>query len=161
MRTIKAAALAAGLLLVGSATPALAQESAAVHRCVTSQLQVKLGRTDAGAGNRYAPLTFTNRSSRSCSLYGYPGLIMIDKQGDALRTRVRRDAGSKHTITLKPGRSAKARLHWTVIETGGETSCPAPYRLMVIPPDETAHLEIPFDVGQVCDTGRLDVQPIR
>ncbi|MFI6599878.1 DUF4232 domain-containing protein [Nonomuraea sp. NPDC050536] len=161
MKKFQIAALAAGLLLAGGAAPALAQESASVHRCGTAQLQVTLGHVDAGAGNRYAPLVFTNRSGTTCTLYGYPGLIMIDKQGDALRTRVRREPGPRHTVTVKPGRSASAIVHWTVIQVGSETTCPAPYRLMVIPPDETAHREIPFDVGQVCDTGRLGIQPLK
>jgi hypothetical protein len=31
---------------------------------------------------------------------------------------------------------------------------------MIIPPDETAHLEIPF-TANVCDDGRIGVTPLR
>jgi hypothetical protein len=113
---------------------------------------------DPGAGQRYAPLNLTNKSSRSCWLYGFPGLIMIDGHGDALRTRTRRESVTPHKVVLKPGKSAHARLHWTVIQTGSETTCPTSARLMIIAPDERAHLEIPF-TATVCDDGRLDVRP--
>ncbi|WP_225960236.1 DUF4232 domain-containing protein [Nonomuraea africana] len=101
----------------------------------------------------------TNRSGRSCWVYGYPGLVMIDGRGDALRTRTRREAATPRKVLLKPGSAASSRLHWTVVETGRETSCPASARLVIIPPDETAHLEIPF-TATVCDDGRLDVTPL-
>ncbi|MEV0346739.1 DUF4232 domain-containing protein [Nonomuraea sp. NPDC050022] len=165
MKTFRIAALVSGLLLVGGAAPALAQETAqqagAPGRCSAPQLQVRLGRVDAGAGNRNAPLVFTNRSRAACTLQGYPGLVMFDKQGDALRTRVRRTPGARPKVTLKPGGSARAVLHWTVVETGTETACPGAARLMVIPPDERAHTEIAFAVDRVCDQGRLDVTPIK
>ncbi|MEU7830808.1 MULTISPECIES: DUF4232 domain-containing protein [unclassified Nonomuraea] len=165
MKTFRIAALVGGLLLIGGAAPALAQETgqlaAAPQRCSTTQLQVRLGRVDAGAGNRNAPLVFTNRSRATCTLQGYPGLVMFDKQGDALRTRVRRTPGARPKVTLKPGGSARAVLHWTVVETGTETACPGAARLMVIPPDERAHTEIAFAVDRVCDQGRLDVTPIK
>ncbi|MEU8325401.1 DUF4232 domain-containing protein [Nonomuraea sp. NPDC048881] len=160
MRRFTTATLVAGLLLAGGAAPALAGESAPVRRCSAAQLQVRLGTIDAGAGNRNAPLVFTNSSRTACTLYGHPGLIMIDKQGDTLRTRVRRTAGPKHRVTVKPGGSARTTLHWTVVETGAETACPSPARLLVIPPDERSYLNVPFDAGQVCDGGRLDVTPL-
>ncbi|MEU1389275.1 MULTISPECIES: DUF4232 domain-containing protein [unclassified Nonomuraea] len=71
-----------------------------------------------------------------------------------------RAAGPKHRVTVRPGGSARATLHWTVVETGDETACPSPTRLLVIPPDERSYLNVPFDAGRVCDGGRLDVTPL-
>jgi outer membrane murein-binding lipoprotein Lpp len=163
MRKFQIAALVAGgLLLAGGAAPAFAQDTAsAAPRCSAARLQVGVGRVDAGAGQRHATLTFTNRSRSTCSIYGYPGLIMVDKQGDTLRTRVRRASGAKARKTLRPGGRASATLHWTVIESGGEKSCPSAARLLVIPPDEHTYASIAFPAGQVCDDGRLDVTPVK
>jgi hypothetical protein len=168
MRKFQIAALVAGgLLLAGGAAPAYAsaQDTAATQaaapRCSAAQLQVGVGRVDAGAGQRHESLTFTNRSRSTCSIYGYPGLVMVDKQGDTLRTRVRRASGAKARKTLRPGGRASATLHWTVIESGGEKSCPSAARLLVIPPDEHTYASIAFPAGQVCDDGRLDVTPVR
>ncbi|MEV4745701.1 DUF4232 domain-containing protein [Streptosporangium amethystogenes subsp. fukuiense] len=141
---------AAGLRVADSGT--------AAGRCRTEALAARVGRVDAGAGQRYAPLVFTNTSARACWVYGFVGLIMIDGSGDAMRTRTRRESVQPRRITLRPGASAHARLHWSEVP-GGSRSCPASARLMIIPPDEVAHLEIPFK-ATVCDDGRLDVTPM-
>ncbi len=151
------AALGAGpgtaALGTGAAAPA------APKRCRTDALSARIGTADAGAGQRYAPLVLTNTGSRPCWVYGFTGLIMIDGNGDALRTRTRRESVQPRRVTLRPGASAHARLHWTVVPTGKETTCPRSARLMIIPPDEVAHLEIPFD-AMVCGDGRIDVRPM-
>ncbi|MEV0236010.1 DUF4232 domain-containing protein [Nonomuraea sp. NPDC050786] len=161
---LAAAAVTAMLLLAvngwGAEAHATSSAETAAPRCVTGQLRASIGRIDPGAGQRNADLSLTNRSARTCSLYGFVGLIMIDGRGDALRTRVRRDRVTPHRVTLNPGRSAQAGLHWGVIQTGGEKTCPTAARLMIIPPDESAHLEIPF-TATVCDDGRIDVAPLR
>ncbi|MDP9862117.1 MULTISPECIES: DUF4232 domain-containing protein [Streptosporangium] len=131
----------------------------AVGRCRTEALAARIGPVDAGAGQRYAPLVVTNGSTRTCWVYGFAGLIMIDRDGDALRTRTRRENVRPRRVTLRPGAGAHARIHWTEVPSGGERRCPVSARLMIIPPDEVAHLEIPF-TARVCDDGRLDITPM-
>ncbi|AWS44012.1 DUF4232 domain-containing protein [Streptosporangium sp. 'caverna'] len=132
---------------------------AAAKRCSTGGLKARVGAVSAGAGQRYAPLVLTNTSTKSCWVYGFVGLIMFDGRGDALRTRVRRESVRPQRITLRPGAGAHARMHWTVTVTGHESTCPTSARLMVIAPDEVAHLEIPF-TSVICDDGRLDITPM-
>ncbi|MFD0890278.1 DUF4232 domain-containing protein, partial [Streptosporangium algeriense] len=133
--------------------------AAPAGRCRTGSLKASIGRVDAGAGQRHAPLVLTNTSNRNCWVYGFVGLVMFDAKGDALRTRVRRENVPPHRVTLRPGAAAHARLHWTTVPTGDETSCPTAARLMIIPPDETAHLEIRFG-GTVCGDGSLGITPM-
>lgn len=154
-------AAGANARLAGSAAAGSGSSGAetAVERCRTGALAARVGAVDAGAGQRYAPLVVTNRSARTCWVYGFVGLIMIDRNGDALRTRTRRESVQPHRVTLRPGAGAHARLHWTEVPSGRETRCPAAARLMIIPPDEVAHLEIPFTAA-VCDDGRLDITPM-
>ncbi|WP_182909899.1 DUF4232 domain-containing protein [Microbispora sp. H13382] len=132
---------------------------AAPARCRTTGLRARVGRQDPAAGNRYAPLVLTNTSAKTCWVYGFVGLVLIDGRGDVLRTRTRRESVTPHRVTLRPGASAHARLHWTVVPSGHETRCPASARLMIIPPDEVAHLEVPFS-ATVCDDGRIDARPM-
>jgi len=143
----------------GTRTTATRTTGAAPARCRTTGLRARVGRQDAGAGNRYAPLVLTNTSGKTCWVYGFVGLVLIDGRGDALRTRTRRESVTPHRVTLRPGASAHARLHWTVVPTGHETRCPSSARLMIIPPDEVAHLEVPFK-ATVCDDGRIDARPM-
>lgn len=131
----------------------------APQRCRTTGLRARVGGQDPGAGNRYAPLVLTNTSGKTCWVYGFVGLVLIDGRGDVLRTRTRRESVIPHRVTLRPGASAHARLHWTVVPSGHETRCPASARLMIIPPDEVAHLEVPFS-ATVCDDGRIDARPM-
>ncbi|MBB2743275.1 DUF4232 domain-containing protein [Microbispora sp. NBRC 16548] len=132
---------------------------AAPERCRTTGLRARVGRQDPAAGNRYAPLVLTNTSGKTCWVYGFVGLVLIDGRGDVLRTRTRRESVTPHRVTLRPGASAHARLHWTVVPSGHETRCPSSARLMIIPPDEVAHLEVPF-TATVCDDGRIDARPM-
>ncbi|MEU7883232.1 DUF4232 domain-containing protein [Microbispora bryophytorum] len=132
---------------------------AASQRCRATGLRARVGRQDPGAGNRYAPLVLTNTSGKTCWVYGFVGLVLIDGRGDVLRTRTRRESVTPHRVSLRPGASAHARLHWTVVPSGHETRCPSSARLMIIPPDEVAHLEVPF-TATVCDDGRIDARPM-
>lgn len=170
-RTGVAAAAVAALLTIGSgavpadAAPARATAASsagaasAPERCRTTGLKARVGRQDPAVGNRYAPLVLTNTSATTCWVYGFVGLVLIDGHGDVLRTRTRRESVTPHRVTLRPGASAHARLHWTVVPSGRETRCPAAARLMIIPPDEVAHLEVPFS-ATVCDDGRIDARPM-
>ncbi|MET7337491.1 DUF4232 domain-containing protein [Nonomuraea sp. NPDC005650] len=155
-------ALLAGVLLTSVTSGLLgsgeAVAQAAAGRCRTDALTAHLGRPDPGAGNVYAPLVLTNTSTRTCWVYGFAGLVMFDGNGDALRTRVRRESVQPRRVVLAPKASAYARLHWGMVQTGTEKRCPTSARLMIMPPDETAHLEIPFK-AMVCDDGRIDIRP--
>ncbi|GIH66167.1 DUF4232 domain-containing protein [Microbispora siamensis] len=159
--TGRATAAGAASVRYGAAarTTATRSTGAAPERCRTTGLRARVGRQDAGAGNRYAPLVLTNTSAKTCWVYGFVGLVLIDGHGDVLRTRTRRESVTPHRVTLRPGASAHARLHWTVVPSGHETRCPASARLMIIPPDEVAHLEVPFS-ATVCDDGRIDATPM-
>ncbi|MEV6980337.1 DUF4232 domain-containing protein [Sphaerisporangium sp. NPDC051017] len=138
----------------------VSQAQAQPGRCHTSALAARAGRVDAGAGQRYAPLVLTNVSSKTCWVYGYVGLIMIDGRGDVLRTRTRRDGTTPRKVTLRPRASAYTKVHWTEVRSGREAACPASARVIILPPDEVnAHLEIPFTAAP-CDDGRLDVSPL-
>ncbi|MFB9251257.1 DUF4232 domain-containing protein [Sphaerisporangium melleum] len=161
IRTTLVSAVALLAAVAGAGAPAQASSDAAASpRCRTTQLKASIGRVDPGAGQRNAPLVFTNTSAKTCWVYGFVGLVMIDGNGDVLRTRTRREKITPHRVTLRPGHQARARLHWTVVPAAGEKTCPAAARLMIIPPDEVAHLEIPF-TANVCDNGRIDVTPMK
>ncbi|MFC4585298.1 DUF4232 domain-containing protein [Sphaerisporangium corydalis] len=134
--------------------------TAAAGRCHSGALAARVSAVDAGAGQRNAALIFINKSKRTCWVYGFSGLIMIDARGDVLRTRTRRDAAKAHRVTLRPGAGAHALVHWTVVPTGRETRCPESARLIILPPDEVGtHLEIPFRAAP-CDDGRIDLSPM-
>ncbi|MGW1679842.1 DUF4232 domain-containing protein [Saccharopolyspora sp. NPDC002376] len=132
-----------------------------VTRCHTSMLNGSLQNADAGAGQRYAELTLTNNSGETCTLYGYGGMQLVDSSGRALPTNAERTPNpGPSMISLAPGASASATLHWTVVPSEGEPTdgqCePTPSRLQVIPPDETDPLPVAWNSGPVCGGGTIN-----
>jgi hypothetical protein len=81
--------------------------------CATSVLQVKLGLGQGYAGGTYQVIDFTNSSSTSCTLYGYPGVSLVS--GPSPYTQIGLAAKRNSTtpvklITLAPGGTANALL---------------------------------------------------
>jgi Protein of unknown function (DUF4232) len=128
-------------------------------RCHTSELAASFGSGDAGAGNRYATLTLTNRSARTCTIYGYGGLQPLDSAKKQLSVTLVRDPGhAPKLVRLAPGAGVGRTIHWGVVPSGTQTSCPTPAYASIIPPDETDPLVVAWKLGPICG-GRIDGVP--
>lgn len=130
------------------------------NRCTAESLSGAIEPQDAGAGNRYATLTVTNKSGQVCSLWGYGGLELLDLAKAEVPTQAERNLDpAPNLVTLQPGASAAKNLRWGVIATGDEPTdgpCQPPATAVrVIPPDETEPFEVDFDFGSVCAGGRI------
>ncbi|GAA0897014.1 DUF4232 domain-containing protein [Pseudonocardia zijingensis] len=130
-------------------------------RCAPAQLEGRMEPGDAGAGHRSATLVVTNTSTNRCTLYGYGGAELYTASGVPIPTRLTRSLEpGPSLVLLLPGSSARKDLRWTVVATGDEPvdePCQVPAsQLRVIPPDETSPFSVIWDLGPVCDGGRLD-----
>jgi hypothetical protein len=149
-----------------AAVPArsVAAQSAAVPPCGTADLRVQIEQGSPGAGQRYAMLVLTNKSHRSCHTYGYVGMQLLNGRGGALPTDLVRDhSQTPHRIVLAPGAQAYTQLHWSVVPGTGDSGAPcssAPARVEITPPDAYTQLTIRWGGGDVCEHGRIDVQPL-
>jgi len=89
-----------------AATSAGEGVAAAGGRCRAADLAGTVAPSDAAAGNRYAELVVTNRSGRTCTLYGYGGLQLVDGAGRSTPTRLTREPNpGPSLVTLPPGGS--------------------------------------------------------
>lgn len=156
-----ALALAAMTTLLAVAPAAQARPA----RCRASDLSVRLGRTHAGAGQRFATLIVRNRTHATCRTYGYVGMRLRDRGGKPLPTdvvRVRHDAVGH--VRLQPGDHAFARLRWGAVPGEGEpvsADCePTPARVEVTPPDDTDQDLARWRDGPVCEYGRIEAEPL-
>jgi hypothetical protein len=130
---------------------------AAAPRCHTGNLSARMGRVDAGAGSRFAPLVLKNMSAHTCTLRGYVGGKFVGHT-----TRVIRVTGDPVvTVSLTPGKSAVSDMRWGAIPTGSSTHCPTPSSLDVTPPDETTHLKLQWTGGMICGNYELQVKALR
>jgi Protein of unknown function (DUF4232) len=113
-----------------------------VSRCHTSDLALKPGEGGGAAGTAYQALVFTNTSSRTCTLYGYPGVSWVaGSQGAQVGDPFQRGGTHKKvTVTLTPGRAAHTNLQMPNAGNYDDAKCkPVSVRgLRVYPPDETA-----------------------
>lgn len=130
-------------------------------RCHSSGLHVKLTGFDAGAGQRYARLVFTNVSGHSCRAYGWPGLG-LGNSSEGFGTTVTRD-GSATSFVIPAGGHAYTRLHWTAVPAVDEPGAqcqPNPTVLSVIPPNETAPIVSTWSGGPVCQHNHISTTPL-
>ena len=108
----------------------------------------------------------TNKSARSCTIYGYPGLQLVDAYGRNRQTRAHWDQSTGPTrLVVRPGQTVWALLHWTAVEANEQewaNDCaPVPAALRVIPPDETTQLSMAFDAERLCQHGDISVGAFR
>lgn len=132
-------------------------------RCDVGSLHAALGPPpdgQPGAGHLAAQITFTNTSGHSCTLYGYPGLGLLDGSGHALAVSTDRggylasvDPGP-HPLTVPASGTATALMSWSDVPpsclTGGT-------KLQITPPDSTQQLTVAWGGGPVCDGGRVSI----
>ena len=137
--------------------------------CKSPQLALSAEGGDAGTGNRVAIIGVQNIGTRACSLSGYPGVVVQDRQGRDLTTvRAEQSLGSYFRagqvpapVELKARAKAFFDLVWTVVpnETLGETVCPSAARVRMTAPGDTSAVSLDQEFTP-CGR-RIQVSPFR
>jgi hypothetical protein len=116
--------------------------------CPTRSLGLKLGLSQGAAGSTYVALDFTNNSSVSCTLYGYPGVSLAAGQPI---TQIGLAAGENPTpprklVTLAPGAVANALLRVVDALNYPPSRCGpvATKWLQVYPPNQTTPIYLAY-----------------
>ncbi|MEV7200662.1 DUF4232 domain-containing protein [Streptomyces griseoluteus] len=135
-----------------TATRTVGPDSAKSTRCHTSELRAAVGRNDPGAGQENFPVVLTNKSSRTCTLRGYPGAAFVNASGSRLGRDPERTPASPVTVTLRPGQSAWAGLTFSNPQVSGAKS-QKPASLVITPPDERDPLRVAWTGGPVPVSG--------
>jgi hypothetical protein len=99
-------------------------------------VSLSIGSEDGGAGQLFRPLVFTNTGSRSCTLQGFPEVVLLDAGGAPIGDPAgAEDTTPPATITLDPGEVASALLHTTNGPIGGPCLPPSAGISVVLPGD--------------------------
>jgi Protein of unknown function (DUF4232) len=121
--------------------------------CQSGALKVSLGSGDAGAGTQELPIEFTNVSSTSCTLYGYPG---ISFSGETYAVQVgpaavRNPHSPETVVTLAPGGVASAQVSIVDAQNypAGACGLTTASGIVVYPPNLTTPVGLPFN-GYTC-----------
>jgi Protein of unknown function (DUF4232) len=132
------------------ASSAMPTPTPVANACSTADLKVTVLTSSGGAaaGSIYYPLNFTNVSSSSCVLDGYPGTSFVTSpSGSPIGSPASRNpAVAPAPVTLAPGATAHSTLQVVDAQNYDATTC-APvtaHWLRVFPPGETVAAEISF-----------------
>lgn len=144
--------------------------AASVASCSADQLTVTTGPWEGAGGHGGFPLLFTNRSTTSCTLVGYPGAAVLNSAGQQVMQAVRTPSGyegglspgttTSPVITVPPGQTAAARLEWIENpQAPQQTSCPSYGSVIVTPPNTYRSTELHAPSPIYLCTG-LEIHPV-
>ncbi len=130
-----------GLTAAGAAWSAPSM-TASLRTCTVNDLYLSMGRKEGAAGSLYWPIRFTNTSTTSCALRGYPGVSVLDTAHHQLGPAATRSGSPYGTVTLTPGHSASSVIRTTNGPIGGPCLRTGTY-LRVYPPASRTPALIP------------------
>ncbi|MFE9421573.1 DUF4232 domain-containing protein [Kitasatospora sp. NPDC006697] len=136
----------------GSAAPAGTPSTA----CTATQLTVVQGDPSVGAGQYDSTLTFTNTSSHTCTLTGYPGVSYVPDTGGQPGNPATRSGVAYQPVTLPPGGTAHAAFHDANGVSGydpGQCQLTAATGLKIYPPDQKTALFLPWKTEHCAGAG--------
>jgi Protein of unknown function (DUF4232) len=146
-RTTSIAGVVAAVVLVAAVPAALAalhpSRAHAPANCIRNQLGVRSNGINGAAGTIHGAWVFTNLSTRSCRLFGYPGMQLYGRAGRPIPTIVKRSLPPHPTnVTLAPGGSATFFSSYSDIPSGSKP-CPRSSVAAITAPNAVASLFIP------------------
>lgn len=136
--------------------------AASVPACGNAAVKVTATATQGATGHGNLVLRFRNRTSHTCTLYGYPGLDAVTASGHVLAHATRTvsgfTGGSRHgvrTVVLRPGHYASADVEWLNFHPTTGRSCRFSAAIATTPAGTSHTVRLARSVS-VC---RLQVHP--
>ncbi len=138
--------------------PGASAPQASIPRCHTNELAGTFTGFNSAMYHKGVTLWLTNRAAHTCYIYGYEGLGLLDSHGNLLPTHLARVAEAHSDVMMRPGGSAHASLVWSVMPDT-KTAFVYPSQVEITPPDEYAHLTVPWPFGGVVG-GSISTTPL-
>lgn len=136
-----------------SAAPVASTQAAGPGSCQSGALKVALGPGNAAAGSQLIPIQFTNISTSTCTLYGFPGVSFT---GETYAVQVgpaaaRNHASPEQVVTLAPGAVASAQIKIVDAQNypAGTCGLTTASGILVYPPNLSKSVGLPFN-GYAC-----------
>ena len=98
--------------LTGAAAPQRAAASSRVAPCRTADLTVAWTRTEGAAGNVYVSFRFTHHGTATCTLRGYPHVLLFGDDGRPVTRANGRDGEAVTTVRLSRNGTAEFFLRY-------------------------------------------------
>jgi hypothetical protein len=147
-------------------TPPTTSTTAATTTCQPSQLRVALYGTEGAAGTNEVTFSLANSSTTVCTMYGYPGMQLLNAGGAGVPTVVLRGGGlsfenvAATNVSLAPGQVAYFNLGYNDVITG-TTTCSTATQVEITPPNDFSFVVVPVTPQiDACNGGTLHVSPV-
>jgi hypothetical protein len=133
--------------------------------CLVSQLHIAVAGSEGAAGTTELTFSLANSSSAVCTMYGYPGMLLLSASGAGLPTIVTRGGGlafetiAPTNVSLRPGQIAYFNLGYNDV-TQGMTTCSSATQVEITPPNDTTHAVVSVPQINACGNGALNVSPV-
>jgi hypothetical protein len=140
--------------------------AAAPPACLTADFALRFLDQDGATGHGEVGFALRNTSAHECHTYGYPGILFLDKAGNALPTNPTHTTidffgtTTETELAVLPGASVSFRLgvsHGAASPIG----CTTAYGLQVIAPDDTATTRTTIPQGIYECGGGATVSPLQ
>jgi hypothetical protein len=154
---------AAGIGALGAAATHASAGAASVPRCRLHQLSLAKPKMNGAAGTIRLRFVFTNSSSSTCKLFGFPGMQMLNKNRNPIPTHVHRGTGNgvpaepETDVVMTPGQHGSFYAGYSDVPTGSE-KCRLSSFVEVTPPNDFKHFTQALRI-QPCG-GKITVSPV-
>ncbi|MDQ6614663.1 MAG: DUF4232 domain-containing protein [Actinomycetota bacterium] len=133
---------------------------ASATRCHSADLAITDDGGQGAAGEFLGLMVFRNIASRTCTIYGYPGLQRLDANGQPMPTTVKRVAPAPLLFSLQPQQQATLGYD-TRDQSIGDFVCTHATTVEVTPPDETTHVNVKSTLDECEPLGTVSVGALR
>jgi hypothetical protein len=137
----------------GTSTPAVVPKTVTETTCNADELTLSTAQgTGSGAGTVTYNLVLTNIGKRTCTLNGFPGVSLVNDNGNQVGSpAVRADNYTKKKLTLQPGTKVYAVASVENSSNFDDGQCkPGATKFRVYPPNDTGYLSVASPVDTWC-----------
>ncbi|MET9960003.1 DUF4232 domain-containing protein [Streptomyces sp. NPDC006326] len=156
----RAATIACAALLATTGVAVGAPRASALPKaptCHVADLNLAIGEADGAAGSLYYPIQFTNTSTHTCVLRGYPGVSVVDVRHRQIGTSAARTGEQVNTVSVEPGETVTATFRTNSEGVGLGCRRTSTY-VKVYPPNSYQAVQIPYHL-RVC--GAFEISPVQ
>lgn len=115
-------------------------------------LSIENGGESAGAGTLAYNVVLTNSSTRTCTLFGFPGVSLVNDNGNQIGSPAERGTNYvEERLTLAPGVKVKSVLSIANSTNFPDGQCKTgATKLRVYPPNDTGYLSVATTIDSWC-----------
>ena len=138
------------------------------HTCYNIQLNIRPGQSQGAAGHIAIIYRLHNMWGQSCTLFGYPGVLLLDRTFFTLPTHLHRGPGGivgsfpPQLVRLGPHGNAYFTLGYSDVPVKNQP-CPHAFYLMITPPNDflpVVTYAMAPGYGIVACSGNINVSPV-